>query len=93
MRRKTESVKCSGVSWSKSIDVPEMPLSYNFTGIKKTVIPNAFTMPAIVSIKKLVIFNLFIIEPTLVINFRLSNTLYYKMDDFSILFTEMLKML
>ena len=53
--RKIESVKNSGVSWSKSIDVPEIPLSYNFTGIKKTVIPNALTIPEIVSIKILVI--------------------------------------
>ena len=66
--RKIESVKNSGVSWSKSIDVPEMPLSYNFTGVKKTVMPNALTIPATVSIKKLVIFNLFIIGPTLTIN-------------------------
>jgi hypothetical protein len=49
-----------------------MPLSYNFTGIKKTVIPKALTIPAIVSIKKLVNFNLFKIEPSLLINCNLA---------------------
>lgn len=63
--RKIESDKYSGVSWSKSIDVPEIPLSYNFTGIKKTVMPNALTTPAIVSIIKLTILNLLITKTTL----------------------------
>ena len=54
--RKIERDKYSGVSWSKSIDVPEIPLSYNFTGIRKTVIPNAFIIPASVSIRKFEIF-------------------------------------
>ena len=62
--RKMESVKYSGVSWSKSMDVPEIPLSYNFTGIKKTVMPKALTIPAIVSIIKLTIFNLRIMQVT-----------------------------
>ena len=32
------------------MDVPDIPLSYNLTGVRKTVTPKAFTIPATVSI-------------------------------------------
>lgn len=37
------------------MDVPEIPLSYNFTGVMNSVMPKAFTIPAIVSMKRFVI--------------------------------------
>ena len=38
--------------YPSSIDVPEMPLSYRFTGIRNTVIPNELMNPAMVSMMK-----------------------------------------
>jgi hypothetical protein len=58
--RKIDRLRKSGVNLSNNIDVPEIPLSYNFTGIRKNVMPKALIMPAIVSIKKFLICNLFI---------------------------------
>ena len=49
--RKIDRLRKSGVNLSNSIDVPEIPLSYNLTGIRKNVMPKALIMPAIVSIK------------------------------------------
>ena len=40
--------------WDKSIDVPEIPLSYSFTGVRKNVIPVALMIPASVSISSVV---------------------------------------
>lgn len=51
--RKNDSERKGGVSCEKSIEVPEIPLSYSFTGARNTVTPKAFMMPATVSIIKL----------------------------------------
>ena len=48
--KNTDNEHQSGVICDNSIDVPEIPLSYSFTGERKTVTPKAFTNPAIVSI-------------------------------------------
>ena len=45
-------MRYSGVIYPKSIDVPDIPLSYRFTGIRNTVMPNALMNPAIVSMIK-----------------------------------------
>ena len=50
MIRKNDNVIHGTFICDKSIDVPEIPLSYKLTGIKNTVTPNALIMPAIVSI-------------------------------------------
>ena len=47
----------SGVICERSIDVPDIPLSYNLTGAKKTVTPKAFIQPAINKIIKFCHFN------------------------------------
>src|SRR5699024_6802197 len=46
--RKKESEKVGAVSWDSRIEVPEMPLSYRFTGARKTVTPKALMHPAMV---------------------------------------------
>jgi hypothetical protein len=50
--RHTDSEILSGVTCAISIDVPDMPLSYNFTGFRKIVTPIALMIPAIVSMMK-----------------------------------------
>ena len=50
--RNIDSVMYSGVTCDSSIDVPEMPLSYSFTGARNIVIPIALIMPAAVNIRK-----------------------------------------
>lgn len=45
--RNTDIVQGSGVICESRIDVPDIPLSYRFTGAKKVVTPNALTHPAI----------------------------------------------
>ena len=46
IKRNMDNVKYSGVICESSIDVPEIPLSYNFTGAKNSVTPMAFMHPA-----------------------------------------------
>ena len=46
--------KNSGVTWSRSIDKPEIPLSYSLTGYKNKVTPNALMIPAIKRKRKLI---------------------------------------
>ena len=41
------------ISISRNIERPETPLSYRFTGARKSVTPTEFIMPAMVSIMKL----------------------------------------
>lgn len=45
-RRKNDKDKYGGVICESKIDVPDIPLSYNFTGAKNTVTPKAFMQPA-----------------------------------------------
>ena len=51
--RKKDSDSHSGVSCPRRIEVPEIPLSYNWTGAMNKVTPIALITPAIKSIRKL----------------------------------------
>ena len=56
--RNSESDRYGGVICSSSMEVPEMPLSYSFTGVRKIVMPKAFIIPATVSIAIWIILSL-----------------------------------
>lgn len=47
--RKKDRDKYEGVICSSSMEVPEIPLSYSLTGVRKIVMPKAFMIPAMVS--------------------------------------------
>lgn len=53
--------RATGVTDDSNMDVPDIPLSYNPTGFKNKVIPQAFIMPARVSIITFLILIFFII--------------------------------
>ena len=42
--RKKDREKWAGVIWASSMEVPEMPESYSFTGYRNTVMPKALMM-------------------------------------------------
>ena len=44
--RKKERVRYSGVICQRSMEVPEMPLSYKLTGARNIVTPTALIQPA-----------------------------------------------
>ena len=50
--RKNDKFKAPPVSWDNNIDVPEIPLSYSLTGVRKIVTPKAFIQPATSKIRK-----------------------------------------
>lgn len=47
-----DSEKVEGVNCPSNIEVPEMPVSYNFTGARKIVTPIALMIPAKVRTRK-----------------------------------------
>ena len=51
-KRKKDRDRYGGVICSSNMEVPEIPLSYNLTGVRKIVIPKAFMIPATVSISR-----------------------------------------
>ena len=51
-RRNRDRVYSSGVTCHSSIAVPEMPLSYKWTGARNMVTPTALITPAVNSSKK-----------------------------------------
>ena len=52
INKNRESEKVEGVNCPSSIEVPEIPVSYNFTGARKMVTPIALMIPAKVRTKK-----------------------------------------
>ena len=70
-KRNTDRDIYSGVIWDNSIDVPDIPLSYNLTGVKKIVTPKALIIPASVSMITFltcIFFNISILSPLFNIN-------------------------
>ena len=60
--RNSDKGRQSGVICANSMDVPDIPESYNFTGYKKMVIPNALISPAMIRKMKFLSFRSFKLE-------------------------------